>query len=233
MTSTAQQRRPEQSRNNSEVDRRRVILVAHGSPDERHAAAVTTIADRIAVTLGISTEPCYLEHDVPRAQEFLAHPEAGQTAVLPLLLTAGFHWRTDIPPLLARPGQEIRLVAPPPPRIFADGIAESAQGHAVTQLVVALAGSRSLKLMDRCAEMESEIGRKLGAGVSVTTALTPSEVGEKATRKSIVIPLVVAPGILCDRITQAGEAAGAMVAPPFGSTRNFAGALAAYLIENI
>lgn len=233
MTSTAQQRRPEQSRKDSEVDLRRIILVAHGSPDERHAAAVRTIADRIAVTLGMTTESCYLEHDVPRAQEFLARPEAGQTAVLPLLLTAGFHWRTDIPPLLARPGQEIRLVAPPPPRIFADGIAESAQGHAVTQIVVALAGSRSLKLLDRCAEMESKISRRLNGRVSVTTALTPSEVGELATRNSIVIPLVVAPGILCDRITQAGEAAGAMVAPPFGSTHSFAGALAAYLIENI
>ncbi len=233
MTSTAQQRRPEQSRKDSEVDLRRIILVAHGSPDERHAAAVRTIADRIAVTLGMTTESCYLEHDVPRAQEFLAHSEAGQTTVLPLLLTAGFHWRTDIPPLLARPGQEIRLVAPPPPRIFADGIAESAQGHAVTQIVVALAGSRSLKLMDRCAEMESEISRRLGGRVPVTAALTPSEVGEIATRNSIVIPLVVAPGILCDRITQAGQAAGAMVAPPFGSTHSFAGALAAYLIENI
>ncbi len=233
MTSTTRRYRSEWSPESNKDDHRRIVLVAHGSPDERHATAVRTIADRISATLGTLTEPCYLEHDVPQAQEFLAQSHASQTTVLPLLLTAGFHWRTDIPPLMARPGQEIRLVAPPPPRIFADGIAKSAQDHAATHVVVALAGSRSLKLADRCAEMESDIRRQLGGRVSVTTALTPSEVGEMATKNAIVIPLVVAPGILCDRIAQTGQAAGAIVAPPFGNTHSFASALASYVIENI
>ena len=211
------------------ASRQRVILIAHGSPDERHAAIVGRIADRMSALTGIPTEPCYLEHNLPRITQRLAEPDTANATVLPLLLTAGYHWREDIPPVVAKYGHRIRLIPPPPLETFAEEIASEVRHHCASHVVVAFAGSRSPDFRDRAMRLQTEVQRRLGSQISVVIALNPAEAGQLATPGSLVIPLVVAPGILGDRITEFSQAVGAEVTPPIGVTPGFAKSLVAYL----
>ncbi|WP_275415639.1 sirohydrochlorin chelatase [Virgisporangium aliadipatigenens] len=71
-----------------------VVLVAHGSSDPRAAMHTRALA------WAVGAEPSYLDHAGPRPGEVLARIEAAghRSAVLvPLLLTAAYHGRVDIP----------------------------------------------------------------------------------------------------------------------------------------
>jgi sirohydrochlorin ferrochelatase len=85
-----------------------LIVVAHGSRDPRAAAAVEALAARIrANRTGVDTSVAYLEHARPRLREALTtgyergHSEA---VVVPLLLTAAYHSKIDLPRQLAAAG---------------------------------------------------------------------------------------------------------------------------------
>jgi sirohydrochlorin ferrochelatase len=88
-----------------------LVLVAHGSADPRAAAAVgelTRLVARRACDRGLGApDPCvaYLGHAAPSVPQVMRalRPDA-QVTVLPLLLTAAYHSKTDIPRLLARVG---------------------------------------------------------------------------------------------------------------------------------
>ena len=99
-----------------------LILLAHGSPDPLHAVAVDAIADRVHRELGpewtVSTS--YLQHHGPTVTEALAAVRtagARPTVIQPLLLTAGEHWRNDVPAFtrdaLSKPA--VQLLDPPNP----------------------------------------------------------------------------------------------------------------------
>ncbi len=88
---------------------RMLVAAAHGSADPR-AAAVTadlmTVAARRAAARGLDV-PClraaYLGHAAPSLAQLLGTLRPGdQVTVLPLLLTAAYHSKTDIPRVLAR-----------------------------------------------------------------------------------------------------------------------------------
>jgi sirohydrochlorin ferrochelatase len=71
-----------------------IVLVAHGSSDPRAAMHTRALA------WAVGAEPSYLDHAGPRPGEVLARVEAAghRSAVLvPLLLTAAYHGRVDIP----------------------------------------------------------------------------------------------------------------------------------------
>jgi len=83
-----------------------LITVAHGSKDPRAAATIETLTSLVrsrAAARGVDVRTAYLGHAAPSLPQVLGTVHAGQrVTVLPLLLTAAFHSKTDIPRLLAR-----------------------------------------------------------------------------------------------------------------------------------
>ncbi|MGP4111243.1 sirohydrochlorin chelatase [Streptomyces sp. 4N509B] len=97
-----------------------MLIVAHGSRDPRHAATVSALAARVrALKPAPRVAVSFLEFDVPGVPAALARLHAGgerRVVVLPLLLSPGFHARTDIPAVLAEqaarlPGVSLRQAA--------------------------------------------------------------------------------------------------------------------------
>jgi sirohydrochlorin ferrochelatase len=81
------------------------VLVAHGSADRRAAAMTRALVRAVAAARpGLDVRPAYLDHAGPRPGDVLA-AMAGlghqRAAVVPLLLTAAYHGRVDLPAVLA------------------------------------------------------------------------------------------------------------------------------------
>ncbi len=205
-----------------------IVLIAHGSPDQRHAAGIEGIADRIRAGTGVATRATYIEHNTPRAADALAltGAQAG-LVVLPLLLTAGFHWRNDIPPVVASSSGRSTLLGPPPLELFAAAVVALTHQHRAARIVVALAGSRSPRLAGRLSTFHATLRHH--TELEVRVAPDPGAVASQADPGSLVVPFVVADGIFADRIRSAAGAAGAPVTPVLGGTPGFAAALAQYV----
>jgi sirohydrochlorin ferrochelatase len=95
------------------------VAVAHGSADPRAAAAIGELAPlvaRRAAERGLSVPTmrvAYLGHAAPSVPQVLGTFGPGaHVTVLPLLLTAAYHSKTDIPRLLARTGRRVTYGQP-------------------------------------------------------------------------------------------------------------------------
>jgi len=92
------------------------VAVAHGSADPRAAAAIGDLVPLVAARAaarGLSLPElrvAYLGHAAPSLPQVMRTfgPDARVT-VLPLLLTAAYHSKTDIPRVLARAGAGMRI----------------------------------------------------------------------------------------------------------------------------
>ncbi|MBW8482457.1 sirohydrochlorin chelatase [Actinomadura parmotrematis] len=82
-----------------------LVAVAHGSRDPRAAATVAALLDRVrALRPDLAVHASFLDHAPPApgaVLDGLARGGGAGAVVLPLLLTAAYHSRTDIPGALA------------------------------------------------------------------------------------------------------------------------------------
>jgi sirohydrochlorin ferrochelatase len=87
-----------------------LVAVAHGSRDPRAAATVEDLLDLVRRRSGLHVVTSYLDHAPPTPGQALGalagvgaggREDAGEAVVLPLLLTAAYHSKTDIPGALA------------------------------------------------------------------------------------------------------------------------------------
>src|SRR5580693_10707485 len=100
--------------------KRALVAVAHGSADPRAAAAIgelMPLVARRAADRGLSVPDlrvAYLGHAAPSVPQVMRTfgPDT-QVTVLPLLLTAAYHSKTDIPRVLARTALARTLLAGP------------------------------------------------------------------------------------------------------------------------
>lgn len=73
-----------------------IVLLAHGSPDPRHASGVEALARRVrAAAPGRGVHTAYLDHHGPTPAD--AAEQAGHGVVVPVLLTPAYHARVDVP----------------------------------------------------------------------------------------------------------------------------------------
>jgi sirohydrochlorin ferrochelatase len=85
-----------------------LVAVAHGSADPRAAATVAglmAVAEERAAARGLwlpEVRTAYLGHAAPSLPQVMGAIGSGQVTVLPLLLTAAYHSKTDIPRVLDR-----------------------------------------------------------------------------------------------------------------------------------
>jgi sirohydrochlorin ferrochelatase len=90
-----------------------LVAVAHGSSDPRAAASVDTLLSLVRARAaaagypGLDVRAAYLGHAAPTLAQALGAVD-GAAVVLPLLLTAAYHSKTDIPKVL----HEVRRARP-------------------------------------------------------------------------------------------------------------------------
>ncbi|MGB7983398.1 MAG: CbiX/SirB N-terminal domain-containing protein [Candidatus Nanopelagicales bacterium] len=208
-----------------------LTLLAHGSPDSRHARDVGSLAGRLKVA-GVPTSVAYLDHHGPTpAQAAQAWVSGGvrATTVVPLLVAPAFHVRVDAPAAVramraAAPELEVDPAEPVglhPLLVRAAAELLAASGLPITPgtgIILAAAGSRDLRAV---AAMEAlfrteapALATRLGARAVRTAYLDGGRpLGRIRTlmrcvdgaASFVVVPMVIAEGILRDRIVAAAH----------------------------
>ncbi|MDG4784698.1 CbiX/SirB N-terminal domain-containing protein [Micromonospora sp. WMMD1102] len=226
-----------------------VLLVAHGSGDPRAARATEALTRAVAAARpGLPVRASYLDHGPPRPGAVLAELEAAghRSAVLvPLLLTAAYHGRVDIPGAVAAareaglriPVRSAEVLGPTAgvvdPRLLAGllrrlaeavGAATPADGG-VDGLVLAAAGTRDAAARDTVVRVAEALGRTAGLPTRVgyasaappTAGAAVGALRAAGARRVAVATYFLAPGRLCETALESAREAGAVaLADPLG-----------------
>lgn len=234
-----------------------LVAVAHGSRDPRAAGTVEALMEAVrrrAAACGLPPFPvvtAYLDHAAPAAGQVLAGlAGAGHRAavVLPLLLTAAYHSKTDLPGALrevrrAHPRLELRYgdtLGPHPllreavlRRLAEAGVRPSPD----TAVVLAAAGSSdpaAAGVIEGLARSLRRAGPAPGSRWSTVrpayaSAARPDPAAAVAALRAAgvprvaVAPYLLAPGYFADRVRAQARAAGAdVVAPVLGAAPELA-----------
>jgi sirohydrochlorin ferrochelatase len=215
-----------------------LVAVAHGSADPRAAAAVgelVPLVARRATERGLSVPElrvAYLGHAAPSVPQVMrAFGPDARVTVLPLLLTAAYHSKTDIPRVLARAGTGMRItygdpLGPHPLllRALERRLPEVAlENPAEVGVVLAAAGSSDPAANATIVRLAAQW--QAGAGWFAVRPAYASAVGpDPATavtgllragaRRVVAASYLLAPGLFADRIRDASLAAGAAAVSP-------------------
>ncbi|MFB7470930.1 sirohydrochlorin chelatase [Kitasatospora sp. NPDC056184] len=207
-----------------------LLLIAHGSRDPRHAAAVAALVAQVrALRPGLDVATAYLDHCAPRIPQVLDRLGPAAVAV-PLLLNRAFHAKHDIPAALRAAGADLPVaeVLGPSPLLLAaldrrltEAAPELASpaARARTGVVLAAAGSSDPAADAATRAVAAEWRRTRGwAAVEVAYASAngprvPDAVAAlrraPAVDRVAVSPYLLAPGLLPDRIAGAAAEAAA------------------------
>ena len=226
-----------------------LVAVAHGSSDPRAAASVDTLLSLVRARAaaagypGLDVRAAYLGHAAPTLAQALGAVD-GAAVVLPLLLTAAYHSKTDIPKVLhearrARPRLGISYGRPLGPhpllrRALERRLAEAADGEppsastaaqsaSTTVIVLAAAGSSdpaaNAVITDQAERWQAERGWRavLPAYASAASPTPPEAVAaarRSGARRVLVASYLLCPGVFADQVRSDCLAAGASAVSP-------------------
>jgi sirohydrochlorin ferrochelatase len=228
-----------------------LVAVAHGSRDPRAAATVTELLSVVRARAarrgmrGLDVRAAFLDHCAPSLPQVLGSVPAGSDSrtrgpavVVPLLLTAAYHSKADIPAQLAaaaaaHPGLDIvsagtlgphaLLLAALERRLHEAGVAADDPGEAgpaATGVVLAAAGSSDPAANATIADLAARWARERGWRAVVpayASAAGPRPADAvRALRDSgadrvAVATYLLSPGYFADKIRDGALAAGATV----------------------
>ncbi len=202
------------------------LLIAHGSPDPRHKAMMCTLAGHVD-DRGLPCSVAFLEHDTPAVQIAL-EALRGPVVTLGMLLGPGYHATVDVPRLLIGAPAAVTIddrgplgtgtwLIPTVDRLIAD-----AGGDPDAPVILATAGSTRARARLALAGFASEIQRTRAGDVLVAVASGPGLSLEDAaarlsvdavpaggrTPRAFVVPFMIAPGVLADRVVEVAERRG-------------------------
>lgn len=211
-----------------------VVLVAHGSPDPRSAAAVRRLARAVRAAWPAPVAAAFLDFNLPAVAptvRALAVESDHPPVVVPALLTNAYHGRLDLPRVLARTGVPVRLAPvlgpaepgdPPPPALVAallrrlseldrpfDGVALLAAGTrdvAARSTVESVASTLFVALGLPCVVGYASGPGRTGAE-AVTTARAAADRAGRAGR-IVAASYFLAPGRLHDAAAASAREAG-------------------------
>ena len=206
-----------------------IVLLAHGSPDPRHAAGVEALAGRVRERApGRPVHTAYLDHHRPSPVD-AAVGLTGPAVVVPVLVTPAFHAVVDIPEALSQ--MEARAVwavdaAPPlgPHPLLLDAAEELLTGHGIvahpgTAVILYAAGSSDSAAVATISETLRESPRS-GWGLWSVAALDGGATIEQVLRslpdeveRTVAVSFMVAEGVLRDRMAQRCGQAGVTMVP--------------------
>ena len=227
-----------------------LVGVAHGSSDPRAAASVDTLLSLVRARAaaagypGLDVRAAYLGHAAPTLAQALGAVDGAAAVVLPLLLTAAYHSKTDIPKVLhevrrARPRLGISYGRPLGPhpllrRALERRLADAADGEppwasaavpaaSTTAVVLAAAGSSdpaaNAVITDQAECWQAERGWRavLPAYASAASPTPPEAVAaarRSGARRVLVASYLLCPGVFADQIRSDCLAAGADAVSP-------------------
>jgi sirohydrochlorin ferrochelatase len=211
-----------------------LIAVAHGSRDPRAAAAIDGLLARVRARAGarglpgLDVRTAFLDHCAPSLPQVLSSVTgAAECVVVPLLLTAAYHSKTDIPAQIAsaHPVLDVRcadtlgphplLLAALERRLLEAGVADA--GRSSTSVVLAAAGSGDPAANATIAALAARWRRDGGWRAVVPAyvcAASPSPAEAVSRLREAGGPVVVAtyllaPGYFADKIRREAMDAGA------------------------
>jgi sirohydrochlorin ferrochelatase len=220
-----------------------VILLAHGSPHPSHGAAIALIVGRVRTYLPPkwSVSAAFLQHQPPNLSAAYAALPAGihEPLVLPLLLSDGEHNQDDVPAVTQ--GQAVTAIKALTPDHLLDAILEVVQSDALAQgrdiwcdYILVTGGSRARNLDQHFEALQNHLREQLRresehGPIGVRLVTDPGHLGDavQTAQRTLVIPLLVAPGVLLNRFTAAAQQESLAITEPVGQTNAFARALAA------
>jgi uroporphyrin-III C-methyltransferase len=205
-----------------------LVLLAHGSPDPRHAKGVEKVAEQVRRRWPGHVHVAYLDHDSPSATDVAQRLEGG--VLVPLLLTTAYHVRSDVPEAAAamdalERGHYAVASALGPDRLLFAAADEllSRAGFAPDPHtgVVLFAGGSSDR--EAISTIDEAVGNRsvVGWGPWAVAALAGGdEIDVVADRlraagaqRVLVLTYMVADGVLRDRMVTYADKAGAEVVP--------------------
>ena len=204
--------------------RRQYLLIAHGSPDRRHHTAMRSVAGQVTAR-GLPCSVAFLEHNEPSVPKALVEITSRSVVTLGMLLAPGFHATIDVPHLLAQAPEDlcVRDLGPlgAGDWLFPilDWLVCDVDGSPDDPVILATAGSTrdAARLAIEAAASDWQRSRQgtvvvaagTGPGVSLEDAsqrLAPSSFSHGPTsRGAIVVPLMIAPGVLSDRAVKVAD----------------------------
>jgi sirohydrochlorin ferrochelatase len=231
-----------------------LIAAAHGSSDPRAAASVGTLLDLVrqraeaAGFPGLDVRAAYLGHAAPSLHQALTYAadRDEEAVVLPLLLTAAYHSKADIPGMLrearsARPRLAVSYGQPLGPHPLLLRALERRLGEIPgsadfdprqTAVVLAAAGSSDRAaagvITDLAARWRARRGwRAVLPAYASAARPTPADAVAAArragTRHVLVATYLLSPGLFADQIRRDCLAAGAAgVSPVLGAAPEIA-----------
>jgi sirohydrochlorin ferrochelatase len=216
-----------------------LVAVAHGSADPRAAAAIgelIPLVARRACEHGLSVPElrvAYLGHAAPSVPQVMRTFGPGtRVTVLPLLLTAAYHSKTDIPRVLARAGTgrlNVTYGEPLGPhplllRALERRLPEVAvQNPSEVGVVLAAAGSSDPEANATIARLAARWQAGTGwfavrpayaSASRPAPAQAVAELLKAGARRVVVASYLLAPGLFADRIRDESLAAGAAAVSP-------------------
>jgi sirohydrochlorin ferrochelatase len=231
-----------------------LVAVAHGSRDPRASATVGELMAMVAERarrrglVAPDLRTAYLGHAPPSLPQVMSTIEAGRRVrVLPLLLTAAYHAKADIPRLLTRVASDFpRLQVSygdtlgPHPRLLRAlerrlAEADPDGDRARTGVVLAAAGSSDPEANATIGRLAAQWQARAGwlavrpayasaAGPSPAAAVTG--LLRAGVPRVVVATYLLAPGLFADRIRTSSLAAGATaVSPALGACAEVADVL--------
>jgi sirohydrochlorin ferrochelatase len=234
-----------------------LVAVAHGSADPRASA---TIADLMALVAGraggaggMGLRSAFLGHAPPSLPQVMGTIEAGrEVTVLPLLLTAAYHSKADIPRILARfPRLRVSYGATLGPhplllqaleRRLAEADPGVCEEPAQTAVVLAAAGSSDPEANATIARLAAQWQARTGwfavrpayaSAAEPSPAAAVARLRQDGAPRVVVATYLLAPGLFADRIRQSTLAAGAAaVSPALGACAEVADVMLDRLAED-
>jgi sirohydrochlorin ferrochelatase len=206
-----------------------VVLVAHGSRDPRAAAATTALAQAVRrARPDWDVSSSYLDHAGPRPLDVLAALGGRRAVLVPLLLTAAYHGRVDVPAVIeAAAGLPVDVslaeVLGPVSPLLLDALVRRLGEPGFDAVVLAAAGTRDAAARQTVGEAAEALGVRLGvpAAVAYASAAPPTAgaavelLRARGARRVAVATYFLAPGKLYDVAVESALAAGAVaVAEP-------------------
>jgi len=195
-----------------------LLAVAHGSADPRAEQVLDALIARVRSErpglVAVLAHLGFSDPSVPAALESLARQGVGEVVVVPLLLTAAYHAKVDLPAVLSRaaldhPQLAIRLaeVLGPHPLLFdlLRGRLSEAGVEPGMSLALAAAGTSDPAANAELADAAASLGATIGFA-SGSPAITDviADLRARGARQVALVTYVLAPGELADRLHDAG-----------------------------
>nr|WP_309238265.1 CbiX/SirB N-terminal domain-containing protein [Actinoplanes aureus] len=209
-----------------------MVLVAHGSRDPRAAVATEALARAVRLDRPEwEVRASYLDHDGPRPLDVLASLGARRAVLVPLLLTAAYHGRVDLPAVIrAAESLPVSVTAtdvlgPASPLLLA-AVCRRLPRVSLDAVVLAAAGTRDAAARQTVAAAAEALGARLGLPSAVGYASGPGGTAGEAVaalhsagaRRVGMAAYFLAPGLLYDVAARSARDAGAVaIAEPLGA----------------